>query len=426
MRVAIVDQVDGVGGLDRFLQGLACGLLQARETKDWEFNLVLRRSSEWAVRLRDPRLRVEIMPSQRSLAHLDRGIRLVRRAVWRMRGRPGRPPDAAALARRRWIEEWARGQHLNLVYFTSPFMMPCPRLSVPLLTTFHDFNHKRFTSWPPHLREQIDRDIIQWLASSSIAIVSSSFIAGELAGFHPDFADRVKIIRLGIPSAPRHPLPGEWPRFQARHNLPNRFLLTVGFLLPHKNQKVILEALAILRRDGLEVPLVFVGPSTQLLGSDPGSPGRTHGDQILAAAGQLGLRHGVDFFGLGQVEEVELEMLYQRADALVMSTLYEAQSLPVREAMRAGCPVVCSNIPPLVEDMKVSGGLALIFDPHDASDLARALRSVLADPIAARRRAAPFRHQVEAAFDWRKTASGYLAAFEEAIKSHPQRPIMAG
>jgi glycosyltransferase involved in cell wall biosynthesis len=338
-----------------------------------------------------------------------------------MRGRTGRPPDSEALARCRWIEGWAHSQKPDLVYFTSPFGMPCPRLSAPLLTTFHDFNHKRFASWAPHMREQIDRDMMQWLASSRIAIVSSSFIAGELHRFYPDFDDRVRVVRLGIPPQPRAALPDEWIRFKERHRLPDRFVLTVGFLLPHKNQKVILEALALLKRDGEGVPLVCVGPNSRDLERAPGLARSGYTGEILSAAERRGLRHGVDFFGLGQIEDVELEMLYRRTEGLVMPTLYEAGSFPIREAIRAGCPIICSDVPPLVEDLKWAGAEALMFDPHNPRDVARALHELLADPVSARRRAAPFRNQVGAAFDWKKTAAGYLDAFQDAITSHRRR-----
>jgi glycosyltransferase involved in cell wall biosynthesis len=234
------------------------------------------------------------------------------------------------------------------------------------------------------------------------------------------------VIRLGIPAAPRRPTEGEWTRFKDRHGLPNCFLLTVGFLHPHKNQKLLVEALALLKTENDGVPLVFVGPDSNELGRSRLTAGHAYADEIVSVARRLGLRQGVDFFGLGHVGDVELEMLYQRASALVMPTLYEAGSFPVREAMRAGCPVVCSDIPPLIEDVELAGGEALLFDPHNPADLARALRSVLADPVSARRQAVRSRMRVHEAFDWQKTASGYLAAFQEAIRSNPQRLRTAG
>ena len=80
--------------------------------------------------------------------------------------------------------------------------------------------------------------------------------------------------------------------------------------------------------------------------------------------------------------------------------------MPVLEAMAAGIPTVCSDIPPLRE---VAGDTALLFDPHDEASLLSALERVLAAPpdtAAAGERAR--------AFTWEAAARATLAACESA------------
>lgn len=67
---------------------------------------------------------------------------------------------------------------------------------------------------------------------------------------------------------------------------------------------------------------------------------------------------------------------YQKATLLVFPSLYEASPLPVIEAMSLGCPVVCSNIPALIERC---GTAAQYCNPQDSDSIATAILQVLED-----------------------------------------------
>src|SRR6202011_4794851 len=113
------------------------------------------------------------------------------------------------------------------------------------------------------------------------------------------------------------------------------------------------------------IPCIFTGPNSKQLDGlatafDP------YPRRMIHVAKALGLRQGHDFFGVGEVEDHELEMLYAHATAMVMPTLYESVGLPVPEAIRAGCPVICSDIPSLREVLlRVGPDSARTFDPLD-------------------------------------------------------------
>ena len=69
--------------------------------------------------------------------------------------------------------------------------------------------------------------------------------------------------------------------------------------------------------------------------------------------------------------------LFQSAQALVFPSTFEGFGLPVLEAMAAGVPVACSDIPPLRE---IADEAALFFDPLSPERIADALRRVLDEP----------------------------------------------
>lgn len=71
--------------------------------------------------------------------------------------------------------------------------------------------------------------------------------------------------------------------------------------------------------------------------------------------------------------------LISRAWAVVVPSLMEGGgSFPVFEAMQCGVPVVCSDIPVLREQITRTGGDVVWFNPRDAMDLARKLRTLQA------------------------------------------------
>jgi len=136
-----------------------------------------------------------------------------------------------------------------------------------------------------------------------------------------------------------------------------RFFLFVGSPTRNKNLPLAIEAFTRL-----------ADPSAKLVvvGSLSGTVFRNSGDLD---------RPGVVL--PGYLQDAEISALYQSATALVFPSRYEGFGIPPLEAMMRGCPVLASNIPPVLE---VCGEAAEHFSPDDADTLTTLMRLRLDHP----------------------------------------------
>ena len=189
--------------------------------------------------------------------------------------------------------------------------------------------------------------------------------------------------------------PGLWGSFDLPADAPARrraldlppggFFQSVATLEPRKGLDVLVDALADAAAPRL--PLLVAG-----------QPG--WGGIDLAA---LCARRGLDprrVRALGRVADADLAVLYRDATALVVPSRSEGFGLPVLEAMAAGLPVVCSDVPALRE---VGGGAVVLVPPGDPTALAGALTELADGPELRQRLSAAGRRRAQD-FSWQRAA----------------------
>lgn len=135
--------------------------------------------------------------------------------------------------------------------------------------------------------------------------------------------------------------------------------------------------------------------------------------RLLALAAELGVANRLRF--LKAVSGEELLALLQSAQALLQPSLLEGFGIPAVEAMAAGCPVIGSDTPALLE---VMGGAGLSARTGDDGALAHAIGE-LREP--GRREELRARGLERArAFDWEQTARATLEVYQEAREAGPR------
>lgn len=150
-------------------------------------------------------------------------------------------------------------------------------------------------------------------------------------------------------------------RLAAIPGLRSPYVLLVGSDQRRKNRAAAVETLGRIR-DRWPGIFVFAG---EPLGNDLRARAASLGvaDRLLDVPGPSG---------------ETLEALYNGALALLFPSRFEGFGWPPLEAQACGCPVVCSDAPPMPE---VTGGAARICSLERESEFADALLDLAADPV---------------------------------------------
>ena len=177
--------------------------------------------------------------------------------------------------------------------------------------------------------------------------------------------DKVRVIPLGLgepPAAPDRAIPAHWADTALR-------VLAVGRLSYYKGFDVLLDALALEPQAAL-----------LLVGEGEGKA------QLIDRARAIGVDSRVHF--AGHVDDRTLAALYTQADVLCLPSIdrSEAFGLVLLEAMRAGLPVIASDIRGSGIGYVVRDGeTGVLAPPGDATALAAALGRLAGDRALRRR-----------------------------------------
>lgn len=214
--------------------------------------------------------------------------------------------------------------------------------------------------------ELMDPAVVKWRQAmlrrahrfASAVVAPTNAVADELMELY-DFGDRLRVI--GAAPAPSIALPdseAEGDRIAERLGLPDDYVLTLAGTEPRKGLAHLLRAMASPDLSG--VRLVIVGrdgegssvqrtprraQAPEATGTQPGEPAGSMLDALLAQAGVPAER----IVALGEIDDTELAVVYQRASALVVPSLEAGFGLPIVEAFHFGTPVVHSDAPALAE-----------------------------------------------------------------------------
>jgi glycosyltransferase involved in cell wall biosynthesis len=201
----------------------------------------------------------------------------------------------------------------------------------------------------------------------------------QLLGFvDPDHHGKLHVARVGMD-------PRRFQQGEDRVDGGPLRVLTVGRLSVRKGHAVLVEALARLIADGVDVDVTIVGEGEER-------------PRLERMARELSVAHRLQL--TGAVGQDDIPAYFHAADVFCLSSFAEGVPISLMEAMASGLPVVAPRlmgIPELVED-GVSG---VLFAPARPDELANALRDLAGTPERRREMGAAGRARVVEQFDVR-------------------------
>jgi glycosyltransferase involved in cell wall biosynthesis len=250
------------------------------------------------------------------------------------------------------------GPHDQLLVHATADTGPLRRTrDVPIVATVHGIASLHIGGVRSRQQEALWRARVGQLVKVADTVITvSQSSARDIESLWPKAADKLTVIHHGVDHSRFHVnISGA---SLGRLPIPDRYILYLGNLDPRKNIRGLMQAIRLLRREGVDIPLVVAG-----------APAWRDSEVVE----ELRATEGVLY--IGSVADDLVAPLISAAEAFLFPSLYEGFGLPVLEAMACGTPVVTSARGSLPE---VTGDAALICEPDPAS-IARAVHEVLTD-----------------------------------------------
>lgn len=258
-----------------------------------------------------------------------------------------------------------------------------PHYNIPLfpikakkrIVTIHDTYHLALGS--PLEKTYAKPVMHQALHRSEGVITVSHFSKAEIEKYVGK--KEIQVIPIGVHSEHFKRSVDVQNRVRKTYQLPEKYVLFVSNLKPHKNASGLIRAFS--RASLSDHGLVLVGKGEPIEGA-------------------LTLRN---------VSNEELPILYSLAQMFVFPSFYEGFGLPPLEAMSCGCPTLVSKAASIPE---VCGDASLYFDPHQIEEMAHAICRV-AKEEALRAQLVEKGLQRARSFSWEQTGVRYREFFEK-------------
>jgi glycosyltransferase involved in cell wall biosynthesis len=174
-------------------------------------------------------------------------------------------------------------------------------------------------------------------------------------------------------------------------------LLSVGRLIPRKGFAQLIDSVALLIKEGIDLSLSIAGEG----------PERSALEDLIS---KHNLENKIHLLGLCNQEQLKTH--YQESDIFVLPSRNEGMSNALLEAMSCGLPVITTNTGGSEELVNDNG---IIIEPDSETELTGAIRRLATDKemrtdfgIESRKRAL--------LFSWKKVADDYIALYRKVLQ----------
>ncbi|MCK5569139.1 MAG: glycosyltransferase family 4 protein [Spirochaetes bacterium] len=293
------------------------------------------------------------------------------------------------------------------IFWTPHYNIPVfPVRAKKRVATVHDLNHIAFSSTLSFKQKLYARFMVKKVVTMSDKIITDSFFSyNEIMKYTNGVHDKkISVINLGIDRNIFKQIHKKniLLKVAQKYNLPQRFILYVGNVKPHKNLKSLLKAFhKLLIEKTNDLSLIIVGKKEGFL---------TGASKIFTILEEnASLKEKVIFTGF--VENEELPVFYNLASVFVFPSLYEGFGLPPLEAMACGCPAIVSGTSSLPE---ICGDAAYYINPLNTDEIADKICTVLIDEDLRQELVTKGIERVKR-YNWEESARKHIELFKGVI-----------
>lgn len=287
------------------------------------------------------------------------------------------------------LENYLVGQHFDYVYPAT--LSPCGgKLNAG--SWIADFQYHNFPDG--HSKEttiEAERQISFIAHRMPKVVLSSRWCESDCRKLFPMASDRSHVMPFTV-YIDRDLLDfGDFAGIRAKYGIEGPFLMVSNLFGAIKNHKTLFEALGILRKKGLIVPLVCTGNLVNYAKME-------FTNEILQIITRTGIRH--QLYLLGLIPREDQVALYRMSTAMVQPSIHEGWSTCVEEAKALGKTLILSDIDVHKEQWPDNPNFFASLDPEDlAGKIERAwnAESVKTFPDPAKEKAAFDRYRVSVA-----------------------------
>lgn len=256
-------------------------------------------------------------------------------------------------------------------------------LGIPVVYTVHGFAFKAAAP----ARQRIASRLAEWpLAPLTTRLICVSEAERAMSRALPIPASRVSVVRNGIPDTPERADPAA----------PLRRIAMVARFAPPKRPDLVIRAFAAAALADCELAIAGDGPERAAMGA----LGETLSPERVALP--------------GNVSAGGIAALLASAQAFVLASDHEGFPLSVLEAMRAGLPVVATDLPGIREQLD-DGRCGILCQAGDTAALAAALRRLARDATLRARLGAAARQRWERCYGLEPMAEATWDIYQQAL-----------
>jgi glycosyltransferase involved in cell wall biosynthesis/SAM-dependent methyltransferase len=317
-----------------------------------------------------------------------------------------------------FLERFLRAHHIDVLSH-SDFLGR--HAALPAICWIGDFQHLELPQYFTKAeRLYRDRDFRLQCRHATRILLSSHDAQRTLATFDPACVAKSRVLQFVAQPDLGEETP-ELATLRERYGFEDPYFHVPNQFWAHKNHRLILDALALLKGRGQPVLVISTGAT-----EDYRQP--RYFEQLMADADVLAVHDS--FRVLGVVPQADLVGLMTHAIALINPSRAEGWSTSVEEAKSLGKRIILSDIPVHREQAPRDG---VYVDPDDPAGLAEAMRQALTtyDAVAERERSSRARRELPDrirafAESYQEIVLDVLEASERSIGDTPNSTVAQG